>query len=467
MAISLDSLYAPVNDFFLKKFQSTDGSPVLFRFDQYGIKISDEDYDPAAHNVQEVFSDLVNRLPILAPDAATVIFIDKPIDEYYHQLILKPALPSLPPGADESTRESLQNTFASLKNEAVRDYEDTYSQARGGGTGGEVVAAAVPELFRLSTPTPRNWYDRTNAEIWESYSTAITDDPPKTPPNFLPPTFLPTPPKPLWKLRLNDAQLVQLMPALVAPEPVKPAVLLSDLKMVRLNAFAAVRPVAAAPAPAPVVAAAPATSPAIARVALSRNLFARNLAIAPVALGTVKPAPQANAVLLSSVAAEVAPAPTRTLVQQNFHNAFTNLRLIDKIQLTNAIKDVAPTEPVSTNAINISFDYCLVRIDRGWFSSLFVDNHNWYIPGYKKGELSAGEGGLAVLPSAMLLVKNLRLKANWTGDDLNNIKAATAFGPFNVDAQQDTNTDIGHDGIQIVGWLLQKLPALPANDPPN
>ncbi|MVN74713.1 hypothetical protein GO988_00055 [Hymenobacter sp. HMF4947] len=449
MAISLDSLYAPVNDFFLKKFQSTDGSPMLFRFDQYGIKISDEDYDPAAHNVQEVFSDLVNRMPILSTDAATVIFIDKPIDEYYHQIILKPSLPSLPPGADESTRESLQNTFASLKNEAIRDYEDTYSQARGGGTGGEVVSAAVPELFRLSTPTPRNWYDRTNAEIWEKYSFSITDDPAKAPP-----VSQPVAPKPLWKLRLNDAQMAQLMPALVAPEPVKPTVLLNNVKLARLNAFSMIQPVAAA-APAP------AAKPAIANMAF-HNVLAHGLN-APVALTTVKPALQANALLLNSVEG----TPTRTPVQQRFHSAFDRLRLLDKINLTNAIKDVAPTQPVSTNTININFDYCLVRIDRGWFSSLFVDNRNWYIPGYKRGELSASEGGLAVIPSAMLLVKNLRLTANWSGDDLNNIKAATAFGPFNVDAQQDTSTDVGHDGIQVVGWLLQKLPTLPSNDPPS
>jgi hypothetical protein len=465
MAISLDALYAPINDFFLKKYQGGDASPILFRFDQYGFKIADEDYDPALHNAGEVFSDLVNRLPVLADDDTSVVFLDKPIDEYYHLLLLKPALPYLPPGTDEATRDGLQSTFASLKNAAVQDYEATYSQARGNG---------VADLYRVSNPTPGNWYDRTNTEIWDTYSTTITDNPASPPPATT---------KPLWTLRLNDTQLTQLLPTLTTPEPpptpaptatpdffgtahlaspVQRLAFTSRLNMARLAVLRA-SPLAAVEASS--------VAPAVASPAPGgRSLLAAKLMMRP--RFAFEPAARAATLMLPHLA-ETRPAPAPavvqpepTLVQQNFHVAFNRLGLLDKINLTNFIKDVAPTQPVSTNSVHLSFDYCLVRIDREWFSSLFLESRSWYLPGYKKGELSAGVGGLAVLPTAMLLVKNLRITANWNGDDLRSMQAATGFGPFNVDARADTSTDIGHEGIQIVGWLLQKLPPLPTNDPP-
>jgi hypothetical protein len=473
MAISLDSIYAPINDFFLKKYQGGDGSPILFRFDQYGFKIADEDYDPALHNAGEVFSDLVNRLPVLSDDDTSVVFLDKPIDEYYHQLLLKPALPCPPPGTDEATRDALQTTFASLKNAAIQDYEATYSQARSNG---------VADLFRLSSPTPSNWYDRTNAEIWETYSTTITDDPSS------PATPAPAIKKPLWTLRLNDKQLTQLLPTLTTPattptstpnfygtetsaSPTNTPTFYSTARRLSVGRLAMLRgPLAtAAPVEPAIVEPTPvAPAPAAASAApVGRPLLLKKLALRP--RFAFEPAVLARPLLLPKVAEVAAPAtpPEKTVVQQNFHAAFKRLGLLDKITLTNFIKDVAPTQPVSTNAVHLSFDYCLVRIDREWFSSIFLESRGWYLPGYKKGELSGEAGGLAVLPTAMLIVKNLRISANWSGDDLRSIQAATGFGPFNVDASADTSTDIGHEGIQIVGWLLQKLPPLPANDPPQ
>ncbi len=62
-------------------------------------------------------------------------------------------------------------------------------------------------------------------------------------------------------------------------------------------------------------------------------------------------------------------------------------------------------------------------------------------------------------------VKGLSIQAPWTPDDIANLEQSVQFGPFNFDSKV-VNGAIGHDGIQIVGWMLQALPDLPPNAVP-
>jgi hypothetical protein len=96
----------------------------------------------------------------------------------------------------------------------------------------------------------------------------------------------------------------------------------------------------------------------------------------------------------------------------------------------------------------------------------FVNDGSWCIPATKKGELTqAGSGGLPYLPVALVAVKDLKIKAEWSPEDVAAAGMPTGFVPFKVDSTVVNNT-LSHKGIQIMGWLLQKMPDLPPNDFP-
>jgi hypothetical protein len=86
-----------------------------------------------------------------------------------------------------------------------------------------------------------------------------------------------------------------------------------------------------------------------------------------------------------------------------------------------------------------------------------------------KGQLTTDDnsgGNIPVLPIAFVAIKELSIEANWSETDIEISKNATDFGPFEVDSQI-INNKLSHEGIQIIGWLLQKMPDLPPNDPPQ
>jgi hypothetical protein len=79
-----------------------------------------------------------------------------------------------------------------------------------------------------------------------------------------------------------------------------------------------------------------------------------------------------------------------------------------------------------------------------------------------KGALSAPDPGgatLTLLPLAAVMIKNLKIEANWTADDLAAAKESTDFGPFKIDGI--VNNKLTHEGLQVVGWLVQRTKDLP------
>jgi hypothetical protein len=141
----------------------------------------------------------------------------------------------------------------------------------------------------------------------------------------------------------------------------------------------------------------------------------------------------------------------------------------EKIAVLQYIKCNAPTQPATTNNISVSFDYCVVNISRPWYRQEFVNDTSWFIPGKAKGELTAPVdrgANLILLPVAAVAIRNLRIQAQWPAADIANSQEATEFGPFKVDSGI-VNNALSHEGIQIIGWLLERMPNLPPNDPPG
>ena len=75
-------------------------------------------------------------------------------------------------------------------------------------------------------------------------------------------------------------------------------------------------------------------------------------------------------------------------------------------------------------------------------------------------------GKISSLPIGFVVVKNLSIEANWSDLDKKLSGEITDFGPFAV-RSEIINNKLSFDGIQIIGWLLQQLPDLPPNNPPQ
>jgi hypothetical protein len=426
MALSLNTIHKPLNDFFLQRFGMGTTSPVVFRFDKVGSVISDADYlnpaDPSRgyspELARERFSDLVNQMPSEVGDGVNVVLSAENIDEAYFFRLLKPSLPYVTDTTDPAVAQSVVESFSALKARAEAVYE----------------AATLASLsglmldFKASDAVPGDWYDRTNDRIWTSHKLQVTET-----------TTTPAPPvnSKLWKLKLDDQGMrTVLQPTVpVPPRPVPPSVRIRDHRT-------------------------GADDPPPRRVVDHR---------------TQATAVNAQAVRVSADALRRAPtAPARPIVGlggRNLHDAYVRqarmMAIRDRIRALRELDAALPKQVATTNSIVIEFEYTVVKIERPWLVPTFLNDTSWYVPGCAKGQLSGGAAGsgLTLLPVAFVAVRNLSIAATWTSEDIAAADRAIEFGPFSVQPKIVAGK-LTHPGLQIVGWLLQRLPVLPPNGDP-
>jgi hypothetical protein len=70
---------------------------------------------------------------------------------------------------------------------------------------------------------------------------------------------------------------------------------------------------------------------------------------------------------------------------------------------------------------------------------------------------------MPALPVGFVMIKALKIKAPWTPADITSLEQSIQFGPFKFDSTV-VDGAIGHDGMQIVGWMLRDMSDLPPND---
>ena len=139
----------------------------------------------------------------------------------------------------------------------------------------------------------------------------------------------------------------------------------------------------------------------------------------------------------------------------------------------------------SAEKVQISYDWALVNIKRGWLSSYLFGLPHWHTDVAGKGGWSSGgrqgqeNAQFALLPMAFLAVKNLVVQADFSNSELNRAKStvdaggSVGFGPFSVGgnyahshAEEHAKGSIGNAGftmapIQIIGWINQIMPTCP------
>jgi hypothetical protein len=149
-----------------------------------------------------------------------------------------------------------------------------------------------------------------------------------------------------------------------------------------------------------------------------------------------------------------------------------NLKFADRAVLQRAILQHAPAKPMSSDKFSISFSYCLVKVQRPWLYHPFLLNKNWYVPGYKEGSFSKAtprnnDGIFPAIPIALVAIKDLQITANWSDADANNAQNAMAFGPFSLAGSKFENNALSLKGMQIIAWIYNVTPFLPANADPS
>lgn len=167
----MDALYAPLSEFFLQKFGSVGSTNVIFRFDRFGSKVSQDDFrinplDPnspfSAAVARERISDLANRIAVDNGDGSSVTFLADTIDAVYEQM-LQSAQPHLPAEVPLEQRQTLVRAFGSLKDGALRLLEKAEMTSLSG----------LPLGYRLTDFTPTDWYDLSSSEVWTSHSLTV------------------------------------------------------------------------------------------------------------------------------------------------------------------------------------------------------------------------------------------------------------------------------------------------------
>jgi hypothetical protein len=148
-----------------------------------------------------------------------------------------------------------------------------------------------------------------------------------------------------------------------------------------------------------------------------------------------------------------------------------------KVLLNRAVGriDNSNTKDVNSNNFQIDFSYALVTLDRPWLSAEIIDSANlWYALMRKTGYYSSGDisednkGAFRAIPKAMIVIKDLSIKAQWTEEDKKAATSSIGLGCFNLANSTFKNSnELSAPGIMILGWVCEVLPKLPANDDTN
>ena len=438
MAISLESIYKPVNDFFFNKFKGDDNAPIEFRMQQYGSVFSEDDFIEL-NDPDEEFSDFVNKIPVTADNGINLNFSMNSIDDTYAQILN--ALPYVTEGCSEDEKEFIEDNFLKERNKAIKSWEAAQKVRSGG----------IADWFVFSDSSPAKWY-KNDSKNWQTREFEIkeADNTPvktKGKANYQ-----------ILKLRLSDEQLVKALPVLQEKKAVKAI----DLSKQVLKA---------------------APNPILQTVGFKNSVFLAKPILMNVAIDKKEKAPEVKrwgsftdrrrfltdvkkVQITKPVAKEMqAPEVKKTVMGLRFSEAFKGLKFNQKVFVKDFIKEQSPAKPIQTNSVNISFEYCVVEIKRHWFNKTLCNLiTSWYIPGLKKGSLNNPDiGGLSYLPIAFVAVRKLKITANWAGADKESLEQATSFGPFDVKSNIEEKGSLTQEGIQVIGWMLQRLPDLPPN----
>jgi hypothetical protein len=145
-----------------------------------------------------------------------------------------------------------------------------------------------------------------------------------------------------------------------------------------------------------------------------------------------------------------------------------------------------PQPPPSSSSLTAHFEYMAVTIGftaagRSTWDGVFLADRGWCIPGMGSGLLlpspdvaaASGTAPLAYgLPTALIVIRNLKVSVLWTGQEQASVQSGGYLGPFSLAnasaiTAADGSSTYSNPGMQVVALLCSHLPALPPVDPPD
>lgn len=196
-------------------------------------------------------------------------------------------------------------------------------------------------------------------------------------------------------------------------------------------------------------------------------MFAANLsATRNAAIFTTKSTPvnsYANATLKANI-------QNLALTQQMDIKTSSKLNLAQRFLVKSLVIQQLPTKPASptTDGFSISFKFCRVNIDRSWCKLALLSNKNWYMfntaaKEYSTGTADNNPGMFPLLPVAFIVIRDLKITANWSQEDKNNLNNSVSFGFFDIRSGTLNQNTLEVKGQQIIAWISKLMPPLPPN----
>lgn len=155
-----------------------------------------------------------------------------------------------------------------------------------------------------------------------------------------------------------------------------------------------------------------------------------------------------------------------------------------RLQTTHFTPVAAPPPPTPAPAppppadpqLSISFDYCVIRLNRPWLDGDFLASGGWFLAGAHAGDYAPGAAAaapssttssssqtppsqppMAWAPVAAIAVKNVAIRSNVVAGQT----GVSTFGPFSLHAASPGGDSLSNPGIQIIAWICAAQPRLP------
>ncbi len=435
MSPDIAALQQQIDDYFRSLFHQASGAPpdsIALSFEPVGLPIAPETFkaspaDPTYIPLRATMwlSNTANRIPDL--NAQVLPLTSKTIDGFYDILLI---------GATCAAPDALA-LFGALRSQA----QEAFGSASG---------------MHLVEPSPADWYDPSITTHWTAYTFTSAE-------TSAPPSDSAPPPAPSQQGQWDWGVLPKYLPVFRPP----PIIVQPPVALTPMLQSSSVAPTDTVPL-RDVVAVSKNISiraqigswaaPALTTSALAQPIqFARLLS----------PEPDAADFRLATDDARVVARQALITSQNPDYSTLMRANLSQVSALTTA-------QPVDSSALSVTFDYCLVTIDRPWLFQAFLALPNWYVPGYPAGAFSSGAdtdaaGIFPAIPVAAIVIKDLQISASWTTTDAQAAQQALNLGPFSlVDSAFDQITGtLTCSGMQIIGWVCQIMPFLPPQDAPS
>jgi hypothetical protein len=459
----MDNLTQKIKEFFLEQYKELDTTDTFLSFEPIGCIINPDDYrDPITKSYNQVLvNEEISEIVDHVPDIGEVFLPSLEQVSKQYQTLIEGARFNAAAISGEDKSDYLA-TFGDIKNEALKTLEDADRMS----------LESVGATYFPATTIPNTWYD-TESPIWsfqEFNVENIITEVPKTENE-----------KPIKRINLAwqkiaDAKLIANLGT--ENDQVNLSHLKPNLKGIdyNINSIEAIKNLTL-------------TSEIPAIKEEKKWLFPKSSLINPSVLAkfhtsnfltpiavpnkTVMASELKNSGTFTNKALLSTPLTYKTLIPDqkiktslSLNRDFTNL-IINDINLTE-------TKPLNSQNFNMSFNYCVVQIQRSWFNTKMFNYSNlWYSIAAAEGFFSSGvkgpenQGCLRAIPKAFIIINNLKIKASWSANDLQDAKESAGLGFFNLMNSKMIENELSNPSLQIIGWVCEATPKMPITNDPN